>query len=346
MTGHIRTPRPARAAIAAVLAFTATPVLAQDMGSAASAPTMTPDATIITPPAMTQAPTATTSPAIGADSPTTPVFQPSAPVVQQTAPIEQRIAEARAAAEAEQAERRPAERSVTQQATVTRETAAASTESQPVTSPANRPAAPVAAPESPTANRATAEAAPGSAEPLMPPAPTAQADRTDQAILWAMGGGALLLLGLGGAALMRRRRPEEGEAMAVPTYESAVSPPAMASTATASPIAPEPVDTAPTTRPALQPRPAMVTASDATLAAMVAAPPSPENPFTTRAKRMRRARFLLAQRDGATRIPDAPQTVHAEPAAAPSPAVQDRGQMVYRFDKDNRRASFLKPRTN
>ncbi|WP_370309881.1 hypothetical protein [Sphingobium abikonense] len=344
MTEHIRTPRPARAAIAAVLAFTATPVLAQDMGTAASTPTMTPDATIITPPAVTQAPTATTSPAIGADSPTTPVFQPSAPVVQQTAPIEQRIAEARAAAEAEQAASRPAERAVTQQAPVTRETAAARTDSQPVTSPVNRSAAPVAAPETPTTNRATAEAAPASTERLMPPAPTAQADRTDQAILWAMGGGALLLLGLGGAALMRRRRPEEEEAMAVPTYEGAVSAPAMASTVTASPIAPEPVDTAPATRPALQPRPAM--ASDATLAAMVAAPPSPENPFTTRAKRMRRARFLLAQRDGAPRIPDAPQTVHAEPAAAPSPAVQDRSQMVYRFDRDNRRASFLKPRTN
>jgi hypothetical protein len=344
MTGHIRTPRPARAAIAAVLAFTATPVLAQDMGSPAPAPTMTPDTTIITPPAVTQAPT--TSPAIGADSPTTAVFQPSAPVVQQTAPIEQRIAEARAAAEAEQAASRPAERAMTRQAPVARQTAAASTDSLPATSPTPLAATPVTTPETPTADRTTAEAAPGSAERLMPPAPTAQADRTDQAVLWAMGGGALLLLGLGGAALMRRRRPEEEEAMAVPTYESAVSPPAMASTATASPIAPEPVDTAPATRPALQPRPAMVTASNATLAAMVAAPPSPENPFTTRVKRTRRARFLLAQRDGATRIPDAPQTVHAEPAAAPSPAVQDRSQMVYRFDKDNRRASFLKPRTN
>ncbi|WP_272799919.1 hypothetical protein [Sphingobium sp. AntQ-1] len=42
------------------------------------------------------------------------------------------------------------------------------------------------------------------------PAPVAQSPaRTDQAMLWALGGGALLLLGLGGAALMRRRRPDE-----------------------------------------------------------------------------------------------------------------------------------------
>ena len=81
-----------------------------------------------------------------------------------------------------------------------------------------------------------------------------------------------------------------------------------------------------------------------TLDAMVAAAPSAENPFKTRANRLRRAKFLLA-RQAATPGNNrhvAPQTTHAEPASAASP---DRTQTVYRFGADANRQGFLKPRT-
>jgi cell wall-associated NlpC family hydrolase len=141
-----------------------------------------------------------------------------------------------------------------------------------------------------------------------------------------MGGGALLLLGLGGTALMRRRRDDEAM-VADPQIEPAVVPVAM-----------------PATEPAYQPvRPAMapampLAASDATLEAMVAALPSTDNPFTTRTKRMRRAKFILASHAPAP----APQTMHAEPVAAPAP---DRSQTVYRFGGQVPHPGFLKPRT-
>ena len=54
MTGHIRTIRPARAAIAAVLAFTATPLLAQDIVPPAvtpsAAPSAAPEASVVNDP--------------------------------------------------------------------------------------------------------------------------------------------------------------------------------------------------------------------------------------------------------------------------------------------------------
>lgn len=84
------------------------------------------------------------------------------------------------------------------------------------------------------------------------------------------------------------------------------------------------------------------TASDATLEAMVAAPPSADNPFATRTKRLRRAKYLLAQRDAAAHAPHpAPQTTHAEPVAQ----APDRSQTVYRYGGQVPHPGFLKPRT-
>lgn len=151
--------------------------------------------------------------------------------------------------------------------------------------------------------------------------------RTDQALLWALGGGALLLLGLGGAALVRRRRPDEEDAIA-PTY------------------APEPVSVAPmpaTVAPVAS-RPAMASprlAEDATLEAMVAAAPNAENPFRTRTKRLRRAQYLIAQREAASVTAPAPQTTHAEPTPV---AAADRSQTVYRFGSPQASSGFLRPR--
>ena len=155
--------------------------------------------------------------------------------------------------------------------------------------------------------------------------------RTDQALFWALGGGALLLLGLGGAALVRRRRPDEKDAIA-PTYEPALEPATVA-------VAPMPTMATP-----VAPRPAMASprlAEDATLEAMVAAAPNAENPFRTRTKRMRRAQYLIAQREAASVTAPAPQTTHAEPTPV---AAADRSQTVYRFGSQQASSGFLRPR--
>lgn len=308
MTDTIRSTRPARAAIAAVLAFSATPLLAQEI---VAPPPVMPSAT---------APVDATPPASDA-----PLFTPSQPVVQQTPPVDQRIAEASAAVEAERMAERPAPRAErpTQRAQ----------RIAPATAAADRPA-PVAAPEPAIAPAPAAaprqQATDDVAQPapaIRQPATAAEAARTDDALLWALGGGALLLLGIGGTALMRRRR---GDAPAHNVHEEA--PVAMPLTPQ---IAPPPAAPAPV-------RPVLARASaDADLDAMVAAPPSADNPFTTRTKRLRRAKFLLAQREAAAMPHPAPQTIDAEPADVP--AREDRSQTVYRFGGEPVRPGTLRP---
>lgn len=304
MTDTIRSTRPARAAIAAVLAFSATPLLAQEI---VAPPPVMPSVT---------APAAATPPA-----PDAPLFTPSQPVVQQTLPVDQRIAEASAAVEAERAAERPApraERPVQRAERIT-----------PATPAADRPA-PVAAPQPAPADAARQQAIDDGAQPapaIRQPATAAEAARTNDALLWALGGGALLLLGIGGTALMRRRR---GDALARNVHEEV--PFSMPLTPE---IAAPPADAAPV-------RPVLVRASaDADLDVMVAAPPSADNPFTTRTKRMRRAKFLLAQREAAAVPHPAPQTIDAEPA--PVAARENRSQTVYRFGGEGVRPSTLRP---
>lgn len=312
MTEHIRPIRPARAAIAAVLALSATPLLAQELAPPPVAPTVAAPAA---PPEAAAAPVVAT--------PATPTFATSAPVVQATPSVEERRAAAIAAAEAEAAAqpapapRRAASRPVERLAAPVAPVAVA--QSAPaVTPPAATPApvAPVIAPE------------PVAATPAAPVVEQ-QAARTDNALLFAMGGAALLLAGLGGAALMRRRRPVETveeEQLAAPVAEPM-------------PVEPAP---APVASRAIYTPAAPVTDEERTIAAMVAAPPSPENPFLTHAKRVRRAKFLLAERQ-AVQTPPSPQ--QAQPVATPTPAI-DRSQTVYRFGNDGVRTGVLKPRTH
>ena len=98
----------------------------------------------------------------------------------------------------------------------------------------------------------------------------------------------------------------------------------------------------PVARPAFV-TPASASHEDATLAAMVAAPPSEDNPFLTHAKRLRRARVLLAQRQ-AGHAPVMTQAQSQAQAATPA-AAPDRSQTVYRFGGEGARPGLLRPRT-
>ena len=109
----------------------------------------------------------------------------------------------------------------------------------------------------------------------------------------------------------------------------------------------------PVARPALAPMVAPAARqpmghANATLAAMVAAPPGADNPFLTRSKRLRRARVLLAERQsGAAPVPTQAQgQSQAQTQRFVSPTIAtDRSQTVYRFGGEGSRAGLLRPRT-
>ena len=315
MTGHIRSLRPARAAIAAVLAISSPALFAQ---------------TVIPPaqPVIPDPPVAQTQPAA---SPA-PVFAPSQPVVQSTPSVEQRLDAAITAAQAEEAQAVPAAAPVKRNAprpaarTIARtEPVAAPQRSEPLT----QREAPSPAPSAPLAE-AVAPAAPAAPERQAPPASSEA--RTDPALLLALGGGSLLMIGLAAAALMRRRaRRQEVE-----HWDGEI-------------IQPEPVQAAQQPVPAMPlmtPSPAVTpvpSEEESTLDAMVAAPPSPENPFRTHAKRRTRAKFLLAQRQKQVQTPIVAESV--APTESPRPA-RAATQTVYRFGSDRRREGVFKPRTS
>lgn len=345
MTGNIRSIRPARAAIAAVLAFSSPALLAQTV-------VVPPAVSAETPAAQTTAP----SPAPAEVTTATPQFAPTQPVVQSTPSVEERLNAAIAAsqAEAESAAPAPGKRSASRPAaqSMSRKAPAprAATDPAPVAAPATERAT-QAAPTAPVAPPVEVAPVSEATAPVAAQEAPAQSASIDPALLWAMGGGALLLVGLGGAALLRSRRKRD---QWVDADDRA-------------PV--EPVRAAPAPMPLMTPTPAVMTqsptpatgsastsantplsAEQGMLEAMVAAPPSPENPFRTHAKRVTRAKFLLAQQQAAHRTPatgapratgqDAP--AHAE-SPRPAPAA---AQTVYRFGADRRRDSLLKPRTS
>lgn len=328
MTERMQINRPARAAIAAVLAFSATPLLAQ----VAAVPPVAPTMTVPTESAPPSVAPPTVAPA--------PAFAPTQPVVQATPSVDERREAAIAASQAEaaQAKPRPLPRPVAR--TAPRSAVASQPATQPVapvrpapveaSAPTMMPVPPAAKPAAPVAQAspaAVAEAAPQAAA------------RTDSALLWAMGGSALLLAGLAGAALMRRR-PYADERVA----DAAVIDADMAAAPLYEPTnrAPMPAPTAAAEEQAVAAPVAARAAPADTLDAMVAAPPSPDNPFVTHRNRVRRAKFLLAQREAVANPAAAPAPIAARDQAPPV----DRSQTVYRFGTDRARPGLFKPRTS
>ena len=307
MRGYIQKIRPARSAIAAVLAMSSTYAFAQDVGEPAAATTAP---TVIVPP--------------------TAIAVPASPqTIQPTETVDARIA-----AEQEAAERNAATALATNPPAAQQRTPArtARTQAVPTTAPAAERTvaeASPALPASPPQQRMT-EPTPVAPAPL----PTeAAADSSAAAMDWTLpavlGGGALLLLGLSGAALIRRKRAVgEDAGFELPVHAADPAP---------APITPQTIAPAPAPARSLTPG-----AAQGSLAAMVAAPPSAENPFRTHRKRMARARFLLARQERRVdaestpaRPAAPPQTIHAEPQM----------QTVYRLGGSQKRGIGFKPQT-
>jgi len=311
MTRYSYLDRPALAALAAAMALSATPVVAQ-----VAAPTLPETPVASTPPAgQTPAPTVV-APVLPGQAATLPPMTvtppPPAPAAPTVAPrIEApRLPEAAPAPveAAGPAPRRAAE------ARPARETPRAQAPAQPAERAEAAPPAPVEArTEAPAAapvmEQPLAEPAPLTVAEV-PPAP-AEAAMSDDRALWVLGtGGAILVLGAGAfLALRRRDRREEARDIAL-TQDAAMAPAPVAAASPAS-VAFEPP--APATSVTLTPRHASDQANQ--LEAMAAAPPSAENPFLSRRNRIRRAAFILEH----GHVP-APLAVEPEPVAASKPA--------------------------
>lgn len=330
MTLCFRSNRPARAAIAAVLALSSTSVLAQELGSPPAAGTVAPPP-VASDPAPQSAVAATA----------TPVMAPSTPVVQQTASVEARLAEAVAKAKAEKAAT-PVRRTAAPVAPKPLEAKAGRSVDRPLPPALTTPAVERTPQPTPALNTSISspEATPAAQLDTTPaPAPTqatAMSSGSDDGIALALGGAALLLAGVAGTAMaMRRRRSPEtaGYQDDAPLTPAAGQAPAA-----------EPISCAePAPMPVVAPAPAPVRSQDAAMTdldAMIAAPPSPENPFLTHAKRKRRAMALLRARE--TGVASAP-SISPRPAVAPARTPADRSQTVYSFGKAGGRRTDWKP---
>lgn len=272
MTKNIALSRPATSAIAAFLVLSTPAAFAQE------APTIP-----MTPPVATPTPeTAPTTPETGPATIAPPVVQSTQPAETQPvirvpldiAPAEPAPAEAEPAAPARSEAPARAERSAQQAPAAS--TAAPAAEPAPsellAETAAPRPAAlPTAAPAEPV----TAEAQP--AEPAEFP--------------WELVGGAAALIALGGAGLMvaRRRRVEPGVA------ETAAP---RASTMPAARTPDQPWVTPAYTAAPVRSTPAFAAAPSGSMGrheAMAMAGATPDNPFLTLSKRLKRARFFDRQ---------------------------------------------------
>ena len=271
-------------AIAAFLVLSTPSAFAQE------APTVT-----MTPPVA--APVPQTPPTVPEPSTTAPVAtpqatQPAAPKPVIRVPLD--IAPAKTAPAPKAAEpaappapraERPAQRARPTSAPVAATAAAATAAAAPTAeAPLVDEAAPIAAPVTPAI------------DPVAEPAPVEQAATPASDFPWELAGGAaaLLIAGGMGVAFARRRRREIGEEEPVYDYEPAARTEPATSEAAQQWVTPAyaPREAAPRSAPAFAAAPS---GSMGRHEAMAMAGPTPENPFATLNKRLKRARFLDRQ---------------------------------------------------
>jgi hypothetical protein len=278
---HVITPaRPGVTAIAALLAFSSTPALAQAIAAdpaAGQAPAAGPPAPDGTPPSAI-VPAVQAQPAAAAAMPALPDLPVAVAEEPKPAPVRAKAAVpvARKAA----ADARPA----SPRWTVTpARPAAAPAPALPAIADATQPVAP-----------APAATEPALAEPAESPG-------------WLpIGGGLLVLAGAAALAVTRRRRKSMMEPRLID--EPVNAGPAFRARA------PAPKDPPSMRAPSAAPVPARRKGDHTNiLDAMVAQPPSPENPFVTRKLRLRQARFLLRTGQAPAALPEA---ASAAPQAA------------------------------
>ena len=280
--------RPGLSAIAAFLALSSTPLIAQIALPADPAAAPPVAATMAAPPAPTTAPVATVQ-----SVPETPRLPDIAATETAAAPATVERA-AREPATQRQARIAPAAKpastgNVAREAAAPAERAGAAPSAPTMNSDAAR--AGMTADQAMADRTAPAAAAPESSAPVA----ERQADNGTGPAGWALLGGGLLLV-LGGAAFALRRRP----ARDVENNDYAAVEDGVNSFATVPAAAPAPaMNAAPSSRaPVAQPAMVAPRASASgdhhdVLEAMVAEAPSEANPFRSRRNRLRRAEFLL-----------------------------------------------------
>lgn len=292
MTKTIALSRPATSAIAALMVLAAPAAFAQD----APAITMTPPVAAPTPQTPPTAPEpATTAPAAAPSTAQAPAPKPVIRVPLDVAPPEEMLAPKAAEKAAPPARRaeRTAARAPDTAAPVAAAPAAAAAAPPAVVAPPAEEAAPIAA----------------AATPAKAPLPV-ERTATENDVPWELAGAAaaLLLAGGAGLAFARRRRTErtleEESYEPVAAAEPVPTAPAAIERATAAPPAGE---AQPWITPAYVPRersdpprtaPAFATTPIGSMGrheAVAIAGPTPDNPFSTLSKRLKRARFLDRQ---------------------------------------------------
>lgn len=289
MTKNIPLSRPAMSAIAAFLALSAPAAFAQE------APTVPMTSPVGTPPPVA-APTPAPTPGPTAPAPaqqTAPVPAPK-PVIRVPLDLPPVPAEPAPKAEAPATSTTPerAERPAPRQRSAERAPIAAPKAAAPAPAGASADAVsgteagPITAPMT-TLPEPVAETA---------PAPVETAAPAGSGFLWELAGGAAALLIVGGAGLAfaRRRRNAEETADEGMSYEEMAAAEAVPYSPPAA--EPEPIALAAPVEP--RSTPAFAVAPHGSMGrheAMALAGPTPDNPFATLAKRLKRARFLDQQ---------------------------------------------------
>lgn len=329
--------RPGMTAIAAVIALSSTPLLAQDAAPQTATPNAVP--TQVTPPtvvptAPTNAvPTTVTPPAATtvAPQPATPVIELAPPAPAASTPVE--AAPPAAVSAPEPAARPTPARAASARAETPRPAAsqrnaapvpAAPAEAQPATPPAAVEAAPA-----PTAAPLPVEAAPVE-EAATPAAATAASNDT----LPLIGAGALAVLALGAAGFALSRRRRRDDVFADETVEAEPMMAEQPAPAFARETAPAPV--AATAAAASLPNGFDISRYGRHVQAAYRGP-TPDNPFVSLKKRLTRAHFYDMQEARAAESGAAP----APRAQTPSPRpAQDRFEVRSSSRGDARTGGF------